>query len=463
MDEQQQQYQFMTILSESHPGLTFEEYRDSCIFILFYQYLCLRYDEYLDENYKLHMMVRMAIRGKLQMDSFLLFIERATPFFHMASRKFTLTELSFYKQLKEVDTLEKQKSYARFFRKLIKKIDSWEDKQLLLSCYPAGFEILIKEFASMKKETSIPNEIQELYLLFSKESNLQKERKIFHPEFRYGSLLRKMLSDCQQPFFCGYENSPEYIEYMSILCFMYDIPEDRQYFTTQKQWLRDKTYHGDIDTVCIYMPEGVEAGLYLSDAKENEPVKELINLKTKGELPFLLSAFPILKKNGDILAILPSALLYREGREASVRKYFVDELNCLDTVILLPDSVFPSLGQQEVFLYLKKDRQKKDIMFFDCSGAESFDEDLLKDIRKAWRGRKSISGFCNCVTREEIAENEYNLNLPRYIKKPIGIETVDIGEKKRRIAEIDAELKLIDEWIEMYRRDLELDALVDHN
>ena len=47
MDEKQLQYEFLSILSESHPGLTFEEYRDSCVFLLFYQYLCLKYDDLL--------------------------------------------------------------------------------------------------------------------------------------------------------------------------------------------------------------------------------------------------------------------------------------------------------------------------------------------------------------------------------------------------------------------------------
>ena len=52
MDEKQLQYEFLSILSESHPGLTFEEYRDSCVFLLFYQYLCLKHGDSLEEAYK---------------------------------------------------------------------------------------------------------------------------------------------------------------------------------------------------------------------------------------------------------------------------------------------------------------------------------------------------------------------------------------------------------------------------
>ena len=64
MDEKQLQYEFLSILSESHPGLTFEEYRDSCVFLLFYQYLCLKHGDSLEEAYKPGELVKMAIRGK---------------------------------------------------------------------------------------------------------------------------------------------------------------------------------------------------------------------------------------------------------------------------------------------------------------------------------------------------------------------------------------------------------------
>ena len=460
MDEKQRKYQFMTVLSESHPGLTFEEYRDSCIFLLFYHYLCLRFDEEMEENYKLHMMVRMAVRGKLQMDSFLRFIENASAYLYALCPEFNLTDFSFYKSLLEVETQEKQKSYARFIRKLIKKMDSWGVEEDLLQLYPACFEALMIEFSNMKKETGIPENILALYDMFCEKDHAEKSRKVFQPEFRYGSLLRRLLSDCQDPFYCGYEISEDYIELMRILCYLHGISPDNYYFSNPKEWIRQKRFLGQMDTVCVYKPEGVEAGSFLSAGEENASIKSLLQTKTKGELPFLLSAFPLLREDGDVIAIMPSSLLYREGRENQIRRYLVDDLNCLDTVLLLPDSIFPSIGQQEVFLYLKKNRDHEEVMFFDCSSLESFDENTLKEIRKSWKGRKSVSGFCRCADREEISKNDYNLNLPRYIKKPMGIEIIDIDTKRKRIEEIGRELKEINERIEMYRRDLELDAMI---
>ena len=111
MDEKQLQYEFLSILSESHPGLTFEEYRDSCVFLLFYQYLCLKHGDSLEETYKPGELVKMAIRGKLQVASFLKFMESASSFLHLLNKDFQLTEFSFYKSLERVHSLEKQKSY----------------------------------------------------------------------------------------------------------------------------------------------------------------------------------------------------------------------------------------------------------------------------------------------------------------------------------------------------------------
>ena len=133
MDEKQLQYEFLSILSESHPGLTFEEYRDSCVFLLFYQYLCLKHGDSLEETYKPGELVKMAIRGKLQVASFLKFMESASSFLHLLNKDFQLTEFSFYKSLERVHSLEKQKSYARFFRKFLKK--TYDIVRLVLPIY----------------------------------------------------------------------------------------------------------------------------------------------------------------------------------------------------------------------------------------------------------------------------------------------------------------------------------------
>ena len=129
-------------------------------------------------------------------------------------------------------------------------------------------------------------------------------------------------------------------------------------------------------------------------------------------------------------AVFPGAMLYREGREAQIRKYLVEELNCLDTIMLLPDSIFHSIGQAEAILFFQMNRERKDILFFDCSEIESLDKEQIDTIDQLWSERKTIPGLCACVERDEIEKNEYNLNLPRYITKVVKETAIDM-EKVR--------------------------------
>ena len=95
-------------------------------------------------------------------------------------------------------------------------------------------------------------------------------------------------------------------------------------------------------------------------------------------------------------------------------------------------------------------------MFFDCSEMESFRTEQLNSIETAWREQSTIPGFCSCVDRESMKENDYNLNLPRYIKKSFKMAQIDLDARRKRIEEIDRELEEIEKRIAMYKRDLEL-------
>lgn len=395
MDEKQLQYEFLSILSESHPGLTFEEYRDSCVFLLFYQYLCLKHGDSLEEAYKPGELVKMAIRGKLQVASFLKFMESASSFLHLLNKDFQLTEFSFYKSLERVHSLEKQKSYARFFRKFLKKIDGWDCKEELLRQYPKLFVLLIAEFAKLKKDTYISEELSELYhKFFCRQFHKKRGKcKVLFPEFQYGILASSIISTEKNIEIYGYTKEQEYIDIFTIVCYMRGIPLDSLHLFMKKDWRAIRDLPDGADNILIFMPEGVEAGEYIASPKLSLG-KEQFYAGTKGEFPFLLTAISCLKENGFLAAVFPGAMLYREGREAQIRKYLVEELNCLDTIMLLPDSIFHSIGQAEAILFFQMNRERKDILFFDCSEIESLDKEQIDTIdRFGVRERQ----FLDCV------------------------------------------------------------------
>lgn len=455
MDKQKLNHEFLSIISESHPGLTFEEYRDSCVFLLFYQYLCLKYDNKLDDQYKPGAMVRLAVRGKLQMPAFLRFIDQASSFIHLAGSSFQLTELSFYQKLLKVVQLEKQKSFARFFRKMIKKIDAWGSNESLLSSYGDLFEKLLEEFARAKKESFVSKDILSL-LSFIFEYSHKKIRKVFMPEFQYGILFKTMQEDTKGIELFGYEDRISYMEILQILCAMKGIDGESVHLYSKEDWLMENGHEEEFDAITVLAPEGSEPGNYLSYVPARHPVNLYMDSGTKGEFPMLLSALPLLAGDGVMSAIIPGALLYREGKEAQIRRYLVEEASCLELIMLLPDAVFHSTGQNEVLLLFKKEREHDDIMFFDCSQMEAFKEEQLLTIKESWEKRENVAGFCASVSPERIKENEFNLNLPRYVTRLMKLTEVDLEKKRARITQIEQELVEIDQKIAMYRRDLEL-------
>lgn len=455
MDEKQLHYEFMSIPGESHPGLTFEEYRDTCVFLLFYHYLCLRFDDRLDDAYKLDAMVRMAVRGKLQLPSFLRFIDAASPFLHLAGGCFQLTDFSFYRNLTRMQSTEKQKSYARFVRKMIKKMNLWGSGELLLEKYTVFFAELLQAFAGMKKETSISNEVLRLYQLFFSKSDANI-RRVFVPEFTYGTLYRCMAENPAKLDISGYDSHEGYREILEILGYMEGVPETALHVYDRKEWEVESEDTEKFDAIGIYMPEGAEAGSVMAKNRKSRKMMEKIGSISKGELPFLLSAFSMLKEDGILAAILPGALLYREGKESQLRRILVNEKNGLDMVMLLPDHILQAAGQKEVLLLLRKNRPGRDVMFFDCSEIESFESEQLNAIEIAWKERKTVPGFCSRVEQTQLEQNDFNLNLPRYIVKTVKVAQIDIEARKKRIAEIDRELEEIEKRIAMYKRDLGL-------
>lgn len=281
-------------------------------------------------------------------------------------------------------------------------------------------------------------------------------RRIFVPDFEYGLLYRCMSDHSAGLDISGYDSHEGYREILRILGYMSGVPKDSLHIYDWKEWKRESVSAEKFDAVGIYMPEGAGAGSIMAENEDSRKLMDAIGNISKGELPFLLSAFSMLKEDGVLAAILPGALLYREGRESQLRRFLVKEQNGLDMVMLLPDHILPVAGQKEVFLLLQKNRSRKDVMFFDCSEMESFGEEQLGTIQLAWKERKTIPGFCSRAEQADLEKNEFNLNFPRYIIKNVKITKVDIEARKKRIAEIDRELEEIDKRIAMYKRDLEL-------
>ncbi len=144
---------------------------------------------------------------------------------------------------------------------------------------------------------------------------------------------------------------------------------------------------------------------------------------TKADFAFLQHMLFQLADNGTMACVLPHGVLFRGAAEATIREYLIKELNCLDAIIGLPANIFYGTGIPTCILVMSKCRVHNDnILFIDAS--QHFEKDGNKNkltdahvetIINTYRERKTIEKYSYTATLDEIAENDYNLNIPRYV------------------------------------------------
>ena len=154
--------------------------------------------------------------------------------------------------------------------------------------------------------------------------------------------------------------------------------------------------------------------------------------KSKADYAFLLHELHHLKPDGILTIVLPHGVLFRGGEEEQIRTNLIEKNN-IDAIIGLPANIFFGTGIPTLVMVLKQHRDNDDVLIIDASNGFVKDGKQNKlracDIKKiadTVRDRKTIKGFSRTVSREEIRENAYNLNIPRYVDSSEEAERYDI-------------------------------------
>ena len=163
-----------------------------------------------------------------------------------------------------------------------------------------------------------------------------------------------------------------------------------------------------------------------------------------------------LADNGTMAVVLPHGVLFRGGAEEAIRKYIIEKLNYLDAVIGLPANLFYGTSIPATILVFKKCRKEDDsILFIDASNEyrsgknqNHVDEEHIEKIFETYSDRKEVEKYSHNATLQEIKENNYNLNIPRYVdtfeeEEPIDIDAVakEIKALKKQEAELLTEIE----------------------
>jgi type I restriction system adenine methylase (hsdM) len=174
---------------------------------------------------------------------------------------------------------------------------------------------------------------------------------------------------------------------------------------------------------------------------------------SKADFAFVLHSIYHLNNNGTMAIVLPHGVLFRGAAEGKIRQTLIEK-NYLDTVIGLPANLFYGTSIPTTILVFKKNRQNKDILFIDASNEfvkgknqNTLSEENIAKIIQTFQDRQDVEKYAHVASIEEIRENDFNLNIPRYVdtfeeEVPIDLEAVikQLAQDNAEIAELEREI-----------------------
>lgn len=171
--------------------------------------------------------------------------------------------------------------------------------------------------------------------------------------------------------------------------------------------------------------------------------------KSAADFAFLLHGFHFLREDGTMAIILPHGVLFRGGKEGLIRKKLLNDGN-IDVVIGLPSNLFYSTGIPVCILVLKKCKKYDDVLFINASSSENFEkgkrqntlrkEDVTK-IVETYQYRKDVERYSRRVSMCEIKDNDYNLNISRYVSTAKEEALIDLSEVHKQLVAIDDKIE----------------------
>ena len=367
-------------------------------------------------------------------------------------------------------TNDRAKSLSRIV-KLIDSIDFKSDDGT--DILGAIYEYLIKQFAASagKKggEFYTPHEVSEI---ISKIVTLGKEKTdasfmVYDPAVGSGSLLLTVgqeLPDGQPVKYYGQELNTTTYNLARMNLMMHDVSfinmDLKNADTLESDWPNGKDAKGIDDPLCTF--DAVVANPPYSAHWDNSETKlkdprfasfGKLAPKTKADYAFVLHSLYHLGQDGTMAIVLPHGVLFRGAAEGVIRKTIIDK-NYLDAVIGLPANIFYGTGIPTTILVFKKNIQTRDVLFIDASrefekakNQNRLKPEHIEKIVETYKNRKDVEKYAHVASLEEIKENDYNLNIPRYVDTFEEEEEIDLAEVQKLIDQDEKEIAELEKVI----------------
>ncbi len=174
---------------------------------------------------------------------------------------------------------------------------------------------------------------------------------------------------------------------------------------------------------------------------------------SKADYAFILHSLYHLNNEGTMAIVLPHGVLFRGAAEGKIRQTIIEK-NYLDAVIGLPANLFYGTSIPTTILVFKKNRTTRDVLFIDASNEfekgknqNNLSEENITKIIETYRNRQDVDKYAHVASLEEIKENDYNLNIPRYVDTFEEEEELDLDEINRMIEQDNQQIAQLEKEI----------------
>lgn len=333
-----------------------------------------------------------------------------------------------------------------------------------------AYEYLISQFASdAGKKAGEFYTPQEVSKILAKLVTVGKNRlkSVYDPTCGSGSLLLRVSKEVRVTDFYGQELNQTTYNLARMNMILHDVNfndfDIRQGDSLEEPLFIDERFEAIVANP-PFSAKWSSDKKFLDDERFSAAGK--LPPKSKADYAFVEHMIYHLDENGTMAIVLPHGVLFRGAAEGTIRKFLVDERNYLDAVIGLPANLFYGTSIPTCVLVFKKCREENDdILFIDASqefekvkNQNKLRKSDIDKIVNTYINREEIDKYSHRALLEEIKENDFNLNIPRYVDTFEEEEPVDLDEVCKELEKISEEMKEVDAEIKKYCDELGIKA-----
>ena len=327
-----------------------------------------------------------------------------------------------------------------------------------------AYEYLIGQFASgAGKKAGEFYTPQEVSKILAKIVTTGKNRlkSVYDPTCGSGSLLLRVAREVKDVSnFYGQEMNRTTYNLARMNMILHGV-HYRQFDIKQEDTLEHPQHLNDMPFEAIVANPPFSANwsanpLFLNDDRFSQYGK--LAPSSKADFAFVQHMIYHLAENGTMAIVLPHGVLFRGAAELHIRKYLIEQKNYLDAVIGLPANIFYGTSIPTCILVFKKCKEDPEhILFIDASKAfeKVKNQNLLREehinkVVETLRNRTVIEKYSHLATLQEVADNDYNLNIPRYVDTFEAEEEIDIQAVMQEIKSLEAKRAELDQEIAVF-------------